>query len=222
MIPRLPPLRALIAAVLLITTVAAQPARAQTSVTDWTYVSSTLASGVLQGRTITGTIHSGGNFHAVFTGRFTDSLGSSAESIDLIPVEAGSDHIFSFSSPFTKVRFYVDNFDSNSEATITAAGATAITLVTASSSMSFTPLTGSTGLLDTTNTSFNGEGQAILEITGDVQSVRMQYSSGHGANGISYTFSAQDTASVVPEPSAALLFVPAVGLVALLRRRRAA
>lgn len=213
-------LRSAIPTLLLIATVAPQPAAAQTTFTDWTYISSTTVTGALQGRTITGAIRSGGYFDAIYTNRFTDSTGSGVESIDLRFVEAGSDHIFDFSSPFNILRFYVDNFDSNSEAVITAAGATSISLVSASPSMSFTPSTGSTGVLDTTNTSFNGEGQAVLEITGNIQSVRMQYTSGHGDNGISYTFSAQDAGAAVPEPSAMFLFVPALALVAVLRQKR--
>lgn len=202
-------------------------ARANLITTDWTSSTANSATGTLDGTTITGSILSGAPFQGIFTGSFAppfwnapQPLDASVESIALIPVNSGADHDFAFSTPLSYVRFYIENFDSSSDAVVTAVGATSISMVAASPSMSYTMITPSSGRLLTSNGGFNGEGDAILDILGSVQSVRLQYSNGIQDNGIAYTFAT----TAVPEPSsltsAALGLVGLAGYAGWRRRRR--
>lgn len=199
-------------------------ARADLVSTDWTSFTSSSSTGVLDGTSISGSIISGPGFNGIYTGQFSGPgwlaghpLPESAESIGGEGA-AGGNQFFQFSRPISYLRFYVDNFDSGAAATITANGATLISLIGNSPSMSYTPLTASTGNLVTSNFSFNGEGDAILELTGSITSFRLQYYSGTLGNFVGYTFAT----NAVPEPGALgfLATTVAIGMTRLRRRSR--
>lgn len=200
----------------------AKTACADLVVTDWTSFTSNSATGILDGITVTGSVVSGPGFNGIYTGQFSvpgwlagNPLSASAESIGGEGA-AGGNQLFQFSSPMSNLRFYVDNFDSGARATITAIGADQILLIGKSQSISYTPLTASTGNLISSNFSFNGEGDAILEMTGSITSFRLQYTGGTVGNFVGYTF----TTNAVPEPgSLCLLFTTSfVGLTSYRRR----
>lgn len=191
-------------------------ARADFIVTDWTSFTSSSATGTLGGATITGTILSGAPFVGVGIGSFAppvweaeEPLTPAAEGISLQPVNPGADHIFTFSNPFPYVRFYIDNFDSASDAIITVDGASSVSLLGASSPLTYTPLSTTSGRLVTSYNGFNNHGSAVFEILGAVHSVRLQYTGGIQDNGITYTFAI----SAIPEPTS--LISVGLGLVSL-------
>jgi len=198
------------------------PVHADLVVTDWTGFTSNTSTGILDGLNVSGTIVSGPGFNGIYTGQFSGSgwlagnpLSSNAESIGTEGA-AGGNQFFQFSSAVTNLRFYFDNYDSGARATITAIGANQISLIGKSQSISYVPLTSSTGNLISSNSSFNGEGDGILELTGSITSFRLQYYSGTLGNFVGYTF----TTNAVPEPgSLGLLFTTAsVGLIRYRRR----
>ncbi|MFN7738171.1 MAG: PEP-CTERM sorting domain-containing protein [Pirellula sp.] len=191
-------------------------------VTDWTGFTSSNATGILDGRNVNGTIVSGPGFNGIYTGQFSGSgwlagnpLSASTESIG-VEGAAGGNQFFQFSSPLSNLRFYVDNFDSGSSATITAIGADQILLIGHSQSISYAPLTASTGNLISSNFSFDGEGDAILELTGAITSFRLQYYSGTLGNFVGYTF----TTNAVPEPGSLSILFFGTAAFGLLRHRR--
>ena len=190
-------------------------------VTDWTGFSSETASGSLGDVEITGFSIAGAPFSNLATGAFSGSkwstdlqLSPDAEAIILQPVNAGADHRFEFSGPMSSVLFYVSNFDSSSDAILTAEGAVSIEMIAGTSTMFYDAVSGSSGRLYTSNDGFDGFADAVLRLSGDVQSVRMQYSNGVQNNGIGYTFVA------VPEPGSMACGLPAI-LFFVCRRRRA-
>lgn len=177
-------------------------------VTDWMSFNSNAALGNLNGVTVTGTRNAGGPFIGIInSGGFSSPgawnapmpLPQSAEGIFMGPVNAGADHVFSFSSPLSQVLFYVENFDSFSDAVLTAQGATSLAMVAASQNMFFNPISPSSGRLFTNYGGFNGQADAVVQISGSVQSLRLQYTNGIQNNGIVYTF------AVVPEPGSLAL-----------------
>jgi hypothetical protein len=201
---------------------AAATSLADIVVTDWTNFTSNSATGILDGITVTGSIVSGPGFNGIYTGQFSgpgwlagNPLSVNAESIGGEGASGGN-QLFQFSSPMSNLRFYVDNYDSGARATITAIGADQILLIGKSQSISYTPLTSSTGNLISSNFSFNGEGDAILELTGSITSFRLQYYGGTLGNFVGYTF----TTNAVPEPGSLslLLTTAAVGLLRYRRR----
>lgn len=99
---------------------------------------------------------------------------------------------------------YIENFDSSSMASITFAGAIGTSLIDASPSISFDVLGPEIASLTTSNTSFNGEGDAAIKLNGPVNEITVDYSNGDGANGIFYTFAAPE-ANAVPEPTSAMI-----------------
>lgn len=191
-------------------------------VTDWVGYSPETAIGNLNGIDITGTRIGGAEFANVASGAFSTiggkwsagmELSADAEAIIVQPVNAGADHQFDFSSPMTEVLFYVSNFDSSSDANLTVEGAESIEMITGSSTMFYEFSSASSGRLFTTNNGFDGNADAVLRLTGNVQSVRMQYTNGIQNNGIGYTFVS------VPEPGSLTLLMSPLMMVALGRRR---
>lgn len=191
-------------------------ARADLIATDWTSFTSNSVTGSLGGTTVTGAILSGAPFQGIYSGNFgppiweaAEPLSPSAEGISLIPVNPGADHIFSFSDPLSYVRFYINNFDSASDAIITVDGASSISMLSASSPLTYTPLSTTSGRLVTSYSGFNNHGSSVFEIAGTVRSVRVQYTGGIQNNGIDYTFATH----AVPEPSS--LITASLGLACL-------
>ena len=136
-------------------------------------------------------------------------------------VNAGDFQEFLFSSALNETFFYIENFDSSSIADITIVGASEVALVDASSSISFTSTIGDDGVggtLATSNPGYDGEGDAVLHIKGEVSSIRIDYTSGEGANGVFYTFAEP---CAVPEPTSIFVFATLIsiaGIVGFIRR----
>lgn len=215
----------------------ASAAHASVTVTEtavWEEFSSVRAKGSLGGieiraRTTPSSEFVGfsGNHFAEFDGECGEwdgmsFLDHSVQGLVTSNVNAGDFQEFSFSSPLTNGLFYVENFDSNSMAMLTATGATSITVVDASSSISYDSTGADTGKLSTSNSGFDGEGDVIFLIEGDVSNIRLDYTGGDGANGILYTF-ANGTACPVPEPTSLLVMAGlfSLGGFAVYRRRDA-
>lgn len=132
-------------------------------------------------------------------------------------VNAGDFQEFLFSSDLNETFFYIENFDSSSIADITIVGATEAALVDASSSISFTSSIGEDGVegrLSTSNSGYDGEGDAVLHIKGEVSAIRLDYISGEGANGVFYTFAEP---CPIPEPTSVLVFAGLFGVVGFVR-----
>ncbi len=204
-------------------------AHAMTIEGDWTAYTESSATGVLDGTLITGTAGPDGPFFGIAEdqrfwpfgqGGWDASFWMSMDTRAIIAVNVndGDWHEFEFAAPIDSPSLYIENFDSNSIATITATGSDSISLLSGSPSISFEPSSSTVGLLQTSNPTFNGEGDAIIFLEGPVTGVRIDYSGGDGANGVFYGFGLVDT-SFVPEPSgyAAMFFA---GIAALLMRRR--
>lgn len=210
-------------------------ARAQSGspiVTDWTGFSANSASGVQGGVSITATTAAASPFIGTFNDRLEAGSGfwqaplplpSGSESIAVSPVNAGSFQAFAFSSPLTDSLLYIENFDFASVASITTSGATTVTLLASSPSISFSP-SGTGGVLRTSNFTGSGEGDLVLRLEGPVTAVRLDYSQGLLDNAIFYTFvTTPQPSEVIPEPgTCALLATGLLPLVCLAARRRRA
>jgi len=133
-------------------------------------------------------------------------------------VNAGDSQAFYFESPVSDICFYVENFDSSSLANISTDAN--LSLVSASSSISFTSTGASTAKLGTTNSSYDGEGDAILMLSGPVNYVQFDYLDGEGANGVFYGF-AKGNVTAVPEPSSLSYLMICSSLLYAFRRRQA-
>ena len=215
-------------------------------VATWSSWSETSAHGTLGDISITASTttdahFSGftGNHFAIFDGECGSWDGHMALSHDdqgVIAnyVNAGDYQEFTFSSALTDGLFYVENFDSSSMAMLTATGATDITLVDQSDSISYSSTGDSSGKLSSSNASFNGEGDAVFLLSGDVTSVRLDFTAGEGNNGMIYTFAKgmmddpsavppQGEPSAVPEPTSILVMGMLFGLGGLfaIRKRKA-
>ena len=149
------------------------------------------------------------------------ALGDPVLGLTVSEVNAGDEIDFSFSSPLTNgTVLYIENFDSNSAATITAAGATSISVLT-NSMVSYSASGSSTGVLSSMNAGYDGNGDIALVLEGAVTSVSLDYTGGDGANGVFYAF-AEPMAQAVPEPTSVLVMASLCGLggVAYYFRRR--
>lgn len=168
---------------------------------------STTATGTVNGIVWNATTTSTSPFLGVNVGSGVWDVGTTLPTNALFlgtsTVNGGDSQAFFFNSPVSDLSFYVENFDSSSIANVTTDAN--LSLVAASSSISFTSTGASTATLSTSNTSFDGEGDAILKLSGPASFVQFDFLNGYGANGIFYGF-AQTTANVtaVPEPSSML------------------
>ena len=158
-------------------------------------------------------------------------LGQDVAGLVVSNVNGGDFQMFTFSSPLLDgTSLYIENFDSSSLATITANGATSISLIDSSPSISFVPAGANSGVLSTSNNGFNGEGDAALQFTGPVSSISVEFQEGEGANGVIYAFAGPEggpvpTAEAVPEPASLAVMTGLFGLGGLvhyLRKRKAA
>lgn len=131
-------------------------------------------------------------------------------------VNGGDVQRFNFDEPITNLCFFIENFDSNSAATITTDGA--IALLGSSQSISFTKTAPGTATLSTTNLGFDGEGDAVIQLSDNATYIEFNYSDGVEANGIFYGFAWDNQPTAVPEPSS-FLFLLLCGTVASYLRR---
>lgn len=231
--------RGIVATVMLAVLATASYATSVTEVTDWTSSSATSATGTLDGITITAETTSdaeflgfAGNHFAFFDGECGSwegmwGLDHSVEGLIASNVNGGDYQEFTFSSALTDGLFYIENFDSDSMAMITATGATSIQLIDMSPSIVFEATAPDMANLSTTNSGFNGEGDATFLIEGDVTSIRVDYKAGEGANGIFYNFAtgtASEKPQPIPEPTSMLVMAGLFGLggfAAVYRRHKA-
>ena len=137
----------------------------------------------------------------------------SADSVGLtVLAEVNTYQTFTFDSPLVDgTLFYIENFDSSSLAEVNVVGGTA-SLVDASASISWDG-----NFLSTTNAGFNGEGDAVLMLSGDVTAISIGYHESVGANGVFYTFAEP---CAVPEPSSVMVMAGLFGFGGLVYVRR--
>lgn len=225
------PTKFLTLAVGLLLAIAASCSASVGDTATWTSWEATSAAGMLNGVNITATTNSeapfvgiAGNHFGAFDGECGSWDGSDEYALDhdvegLIAsnVNKGDYQEFTFSSAFTNGLLYIENFDSRSKANIKVTGATSIALVDASESITFDVKSGNGGVLASSNRGYDGEGDLVLALTGDVTSIRIDYTRGEGANGVFYTFA---QACPVPEPTSALVMAGLFGLGGLLYIRR--
>ena len=206
-------------------TFASSTANAASIATTWTSVAGTTGAGVLNGIDITATSSATSLFvtpleaNRFIAGGGWDAVGYELQATDMAivasEVNAGDSQHFSFSSSFSGL-LYIENFDSSSIATVTANGANSLRLLASSPSVSFESSGADSGTLSSSNTLFNGEGDAVIGFFGPVTSITLDYTGGEQANGVMYTFAINN-----PEPSSAMLGLMAgLGLLSLVRQRR--
>jgi hypothetical protein len=187
-----------------------------------TSATATTAAGTLNGVNWTATTSASSAFLGINMGSGNWDLGSTLPVDGLFlgtgNVNAGDTQRFEFSSPVQDICFFVENFDSSSAAII-ATDAT-LTIVDATSGLSFVQSTTNSGVLSTSNTSYDGVGDVILQLSGPTSYIQFDYLAGEGANGVFYGF-AQGTASAtaVPEPSSFLFLTLCFGGFAYMRKR---
>ena len=212
---------ALIAALML----SASNASATPIATTWTSVAGTSGTGVLDGIDISATSSATSLFvtqleaNRFIAGGGWDAVGYELQATDMAivasEVNAGDSQHFTFSSGFSGL-LYIENFDSSSIASITATGAHSLALLASSPSVSFSSTGANSGTLSSSNTLFNGEGDAVIGFFGPVTAISLDYTGGEQANGVMYTFAINN-----PEPSSAILGLMAgLGLLSLVRQRR--
>ncbi len=196
----------------------------------WTSVeSSTLAFGEVDGIRIVATTNEDAPFTEIATHSFTDdsiicgawqadelALDPSVTSLTTTYVNAGDYQQFDFDVPWYNGYFYIENFDASSLAKITVLGGATASLATASTSISY-DAAGSMGVLRSSNTSFDGEGDAVLLFDGPVTSIRVDYEDGVQANGVFYGFASMNAA--IPEPVSLVVWALLIGLVVVGRRQ---
>lgn len=198
-------------------------AQAGLLVGEATSVTATTANGTLNGVSWTATTSSTSAFLGINMGSGNWDLGSTLPVDGLFlgtgNVNAGDTQRFDFSAPVQNVCFFVENFDSSSAATITTDAN--LSIVAATPSIAFAQSTASSGVLSTSNTSFDGVGDVIIQLTGPTSYIQFDYIAGEGANGVFYGF-AQDSSSAtaVPEPSSFLFLAICFSGLAYFRRRR--
>ena len=195
---------------------------------EWDGYSSGAAFGTLDGVRISAFSTTTSPFIGVVDGRFSDEPGGgwnadmplppAAQSLVTADVNGGDAQVFRFASGITDALLYIENFDASSIATVTADNAELLELVAASDSISFESTSQYSGVLSSSNPTYNGEGDAVLHFMGDVRGITLQYSQGDGANGIFYGFAVPKIASV-PEPSCVYTLSLVMAFVPLARRR---
>lgn len=185
----------------------------------WSATSLTTASGSVSGIQFTASTSSTSPFDGTATHRFAHTnipcggwdaagyeLDPSAAALTTTWVNGGDFQQFDFDEAWLNGLFYVENFDSSSVAMIMVEGGGSLEMVTGSPNISYD---GATSTLSTSNTSYNGEGDAVFRINGAATSIRVDYKEGEGANGIFYSFV---DGQAVPEPTSILIWGSFVGL----------
>ena len=200
---------------------------AETTAT-WNGFTEDAATGALDGIPITVTSQGSAPFVGITLSRFADTgdwdtdhpLSTDAAALVAADVNGGDTQTFSFSEPISEGLLYIENFDSNSAATIVATGATTLDLEASSPSISFVSTVPGTGSLSTSNPTFDGEGDVILFFGGDVTEISIAYTAGDAENGVFYGFATADSLQVVPEPNGCLIAIALAGAMLSLRTRK--
>lgn len=186
-----------------------------TITTEWKTLEDRSVVGTLAGVVVAGSASEQSPFGSISTGRFGGdnwqaemALPMTSMSVSALDANSGDSHAFIFSEALTSVMLYIENFDSNSSAEISLQGTGTLSLLSESPSISFETTSDSTGILTSSNALSDGEGDLVLALAGEIQSIAVDYVAGDGANGVFYTLA-------VPEPAG---FAPfAIGLVILCR-----
>gem|GEM_PF-2623738 len=138
-------------------------------------------------------------------------LNDSVLALTVAQNNSGDTITFSFGSALQDgTLLYIENFDSNSAATINAAGATNIAVLS-TSMVNYVATNGSMGTLASTNSGYDGNGDIALVLDGGVTSVTLDYTGGDGANGVFYAFAAPEP-QAIPEPTSMLVMAGLFGL----------
>lgn len=209
---------------LLVLAASVATANAAVSPAIWTANTASSAHGCLTCSGINISATSTAQIVGLSPGQFGPSLwdGSmplSAADVGLtVLAEVNTYQTFTFDSPLVDgTLMYIENFDSSSLAEINVVGGT-LTLVDASPSISLIPGTGMTNdFLQSSNPGYNGEGDAVLMLSGDVTAISIGYHETTGANGVFYTFAEP---CAVPEPTSAMVMAGLFGLGGLVYVRR--
>lgn len=179
----------------------------------WTSFSNTAATGVVGGIGIRASTVSTAPFDETETHRFSSGWDAApiyrlsstgALGLRTLWVNGGDAQQFEFDFPWSDGLFYIENFDSGSIATIMVSGGASIDLLSGSTSITYVPISASMGTLRTSNEGFNGEGDAVFQLSGPVESISVDYQRGLQANGVFYMFA--DAQNVVPEPTSLLIW----------------
>ena len=182
----------------------------------------TTASGTIEGIGWTATSTSTSPFLGVNIGSGVWDVGTALPTNALFlgtsSVNGGDSQAFFFNAPVSDIYFYVENFDSGSIANISTDDN--LSLFGSSSSISLTSTGNSNATLSSSNTSYNGEGDAILLLSGPASFVQFDYLQGDGANGIFYGFATDVAATAVPEPSSFLCLAISASVFYCFRRRQ--
>ena len=194
--------------------------------TVWSSSSGTSGYGNLNGINITAVTSDTSPFIGLELNRFVAApsggwnapgyeLGFNDSAIVAAEVNANDFQQFVFDTAFSGY-LYIENFDSSSVANVTATGATSLSLLTASSSVTYASTSASTGTLSSANSGFDGEGDAILFFEGPTTSVRLDYTGGEQDNGVMYTFALNVNN---PEPASHwMMLVAGLGVLAGVRK----
>lgn len=135
-------------------------------------------------------------------------------------VNAGEVQSFQFEPAIVDAFFYIENLDSHTEALVTADDGI-IELVSSSPSIEVTQRDDlSTVVISSSNQSFDGEGDLILRLVGEVTVVRMAYYRGIGDNGVLYGFAIQNVPESFKLQNLAFFMLPVVRLMSRRHRRR--
>lgn len=211
---------------------------------NWISLDERTAQGEVDGVEVTASTNELAPFSILATGRFAGSawdaadlaLSDSTLGLGTTWVNGGDYQQFEFAAPWSGGYFYIENFDSSSQATISVVGGATTSLAAASASITYDE---ATGVLSSSNASFDGEGDAAIRLDGEVSSIRIDYSQGEQANGIFYAFGSDEegsrdgddsnggsqgqpsdpAAGAVPEPSSLVLWGGLLLMVLAYRRR---
>lgn len=182
----------------------------------WGSYTATTATGDIDGTTVNATTTSSSPIVGLspnHLGNHWDAanpLGNAVLALTVAQTNAGDSIDFAFSSALQDATIlYIENFDSNSAATITAAGATNISVLS-NSMVTYAAQGGSMGTLTSSNSGYDGNGDIALILEGAVTSVSLDYSGGDGANGVFYAFAAPEP-QAVPEPTSMLVMAGLFG-----------
>ena len=193
------------------------------AVATWSSISNGSATGILPSAVIAATTSDpGSTFWGISTHHLTAptwqagyALPMGSEALIALSVNAGDWQQFNFAGEITTLLVYIENFDASSMANVMATGATSMSLLSGSPSISYAATNATSGVLSSSNASPNGEGDAILAITGPISALRLDYTGGTGGNAVLYGFAVPEPASIAVW--AVLLSV--VGVVAVRRRK---
>lgn len=208
-------------------------AHAAASVATWTNITPTEATATLDGVTITATpsAATGSTNWGVAFDRLSlpfwqasDPLPIGSEALGVNGVEGGESMQFDFTAGLTSVLVYIENLDGGLVADVVATGATAMNFISGSSSIEYEMTSATTGVLTTNNGTFNGEGEALIEILGPVSSLSFDFTAG-AFNAVFYGFATEGgdppvEPPAVPEPASLAIWTALLGLGAVIVQRR--